>query len=182
MICTNLTNNSLSSEILDFVKQHLRIIGSDEDIYLTALINGIIDNLTNTICYSPIANDYLCSFDIDLKNTTLIEYDCDHCWLKLQVIYPFNELLEITIDGEIVEVDTEICDYFIRVDIKDFTCKNYFCIKLKYNAGVTDPANIPGDFLLLIALETQKVYDCDCDCSKDLTNNISNKYNKKRFI
>lgn len=182
MICTNLTNNDLPVEILDFVKQHLRITGNDEDEYLNILIGGVVDNLVNITCYSPIANDYLCSFDIDLKHTTLLEKDCDHCWLKLQVIYPFNELLEIQIDDVVVDLETEICDYFIRIDIKDYLCKNYICIKLKYNAGVVNPEDIPKDFLLLIALEVQKIYDCDCDCGKGLSTNISNKYNKKRFI
>lgn len=182
MLCENLTNNQVPVSILDFVKNYLRIEGTADDIYLTSLIGGVIENLVDKTNFSPINNDYTCAYTFDVLNSSLMSNGLGNSWVKLPIIYPFIALLEIKINDETYDLDYKVCDYYLMLDIRKVTCSSFLCVKLKYNAGVLLSENIPNDILLLIAMTTAGIYD-DCVANNNhFVNNIFNKYDKKRFL
>lgn len=176
MLCKKISCQPLPSSILDFVKQYLRISTGDDDVFLTQLINSTLDVILDKTCFSVQDCEFLCEFDIDLINTSRIINGS----LKIPIITPSTEVLEIKINGEVVELDFNICDGFFYVKVCDlYNCCNRFCLEIRLNAG---GVIVPDDILLLIAMEVEKIYDCDCSCNQDKIDMIYNKYNNKRFF
>lgn len=181
MLYENLTNNSPSANILNFVKQHLRIISDEDNVYLSTLIKGVIERITNETYYSPINNTYKSSYVIDLVNNSSIINSCCEYRVRLPIIYPFFFLNDVKVNEKnILPIHYELKGYFIDLKIELIKCAKDLFVELTYSAG--EQQELPADILLLIALETEKIYSCGSKCDVDTINTIYFKYNKKRFL
>ena len=178
----NKTNNIPSNFMLDFVKQHLRIIGDEQNDYLLTLISANVEKITHKTGYAMINNDYYSTYDIYLRTSTLLRFEKNKVVLDLPIVYPFILLNEIKVNGEVKSIEYDNNYYYISLDFSDLTCDDKIFIEISYNAGVVNDAEIPRDLLMLLGIEVEKVYDCNCNCNENDLMLIYNKYNKKRFL
>ena len=182
MICKNLTNNPIFPEILEYVKNFLRVSGDSDDSNLEMLILSVVQGFCQNTGYSIVANDFECSFNINLMSTSLLENDCCY-WLKLPVKRPFNNLIEVKNHDDVLNIESDVHDFYIKLNVDELFCKCELFLTLTYNAGHQTFEEIPKDILLAIAIKTQILYDGCCDaCYINTYSNTVKNYNKTRFL
>lgn len=144
---------NVDSEVLAFIKSHLRVTSTSQDDYITRLIVDASLDILKLTKYAVLDNTYKVTTTDNIYSTSLIGCDRE---LKLPLISPYNNSVidNVAVDGKDLVVDV---DYRLGCGYLFIYCVGMVNFCISYNIQTN---NQKKENLLLLAMMVQGNYEC----------------------